>query len=320
MSTGDDVTVATGDGSVVTDDGDPTEDITITTDDVTIAAEGTIATDDVTSRPGSAASLVLTIVGLYLRRVGGWMSTATLVRLAEEVGSPAPSTRTAIARLKKRNVVVAARRDGVPGYAVHPGAIRMLQRGDRRIFTPRSMAIDDPWCLISFSLPEQQRAVRHQLRRRLLWIGCGIVAPALWICPDYLADEVEEILHELGIRHHATLFRSELPRVAGRIEDAVARWWDLAAIAAAHHDFIAAVRTRLPDRPPSAAEAFLIYVTGIDVWRTIPYIDPGLPPSLLPPDWPGRRSVELFTTLSDRLAEPAWQHVRDIVSTFTRLR
>lgn len=304
--------------AVISEAGDPEAD-----DGIGDAADGAdagdtiIATDDVTSRPGSAASLVLTIVGLYLRRAGGWMATAALVRLAEEVGSAPPLTRTAIARLKKRAVIVGVRRDGVPGYAVHPGAVRMLQRGDRRIFTPRSMSIDDPWCLISFSLPEQQRAVRHQLRRRLHWIGCGIVAPGLWICPDYLADEVEEILHELNIRRHATLFRTELPRVAGRIEDAVAQWWDLAAIESAHRDFIAAMSTRLPDRQPSAAEAFRIYVAGIDVWRTIPYIDPGLPPQLLPADWPGRHSVELFTVLSDRLAEPAWQYVCDTLARTT---
>jgi phenylacetic acid degradation operon negative regulatory protein len=271
----------------------------------------TVATDDVTSRPGSAASLVLTIVGLYLRRVGGWMPTAALVRLAEQVGSSEALTRTAIARLKKRAVVVADRRDGVAGYAVHPGAVRMLQSGDRRIFTPRAMTIADPWCLISFSLPEQQRSVRHQLRRRLQWIGCGTVAPALWICPDYLADEVEEILDDLDIRPYATLFRSELPRVAGRIEDAVARWWDLAAIAAAHRDFLTAMRAVRLDRPTSAAEAFRAYVIGIDAWRTIPYLDPGLPPALLPTDWPGRDSVELFTVLSDRFADPAWRHVGD---------
>jgi phenylacetic acid degradation operon negative regulatory protein len=274
----------------------------------------TVAADDLSSRPGSAASLVLTIVGLYLRRAGGWIATAALIRLAEEVGSPAPLTRTAIARLKKRAVLAAVRRDGVAGYGLQPGAVRMLERGDRRIFAPRNMAADGAWCLVSFSLPEPQRQVRHQLRRRLSWIGCGIVAPALWICPDFLADEVEEILVDLGIRHHATLFRTELPRVDGRIEDAIAQWWDLPAIDALHRDFVKTMSGLLPDRVRSPAAAFRAYVAGIDAWRTIPYLDPGLPLSLLPVDWPGRESAEVFGILSDRLAEPAWQHVRATLS------
>lgn len=273
-----------------------------------------VATDDVTSRPGSAASLVLTIAGLYLRRLGGWVSTAAMVRLAEQVGCPDPLTRTAIARLKKRAVLVAARREGAPGYGIDPGAVRMLERGDRRIFAPRNMAVDDPWCLISFTLPEEQRHVRHQLRRRLQWIGCGTVAPGLWICPDFLAGEVEEILGDLEIRPHATLFRTELPRVAGRVEDAIARWWDLPAIDALHRSFIQTMRALPPATRPSGVDAFRAYVTGIDAWRIIPYLDPGLPPALLPADWPGRESARLFGVLSDRFAEPAWAHVRAVAS------
>jgi phenylacetic acid degradation operon negative regulatory protein len=272
----------------------------------------TVAADDFSSRPGSATSLVLTIVGLYLRRVGGWISTAGLVRLADEVGSPGPLTRTAIARLKKRGILAGSRRDGVAGYAVRQEAVRILERGDRRIFAPRNMVADGSWCLISFSLPEDRRQVRHQLRRRLSWIGCGIVAPALWICPDYLSDEVEEILRDLGIRNAATVFRTELPRVDGPIEEAIAQWWDLPAIDALHRDFIKTIDGLLP-ASPSSAEAFRAYVTGIDAWRIIPYLDPGLPLSLLPTDWPGRESNALFAELSDLLAEPAWQHVRQVV-------
>jgi phenylacetic acid degradation operon negative regulatory protein len=272
----------------------------------------TVPADDFSSRPGSATSLVLTIVGLYLRRVGGWIPTAGLVRLADEAGSPGPLTRTAIARLKKRGILAASRRDGVAGYAVRQEAVRMLERGDRRIFAPRNMAADDPWCLISFSVPEDQRQVRHQLRRRLSWIGCGIVAPALWICPDFLSEEVEEILLDLGIRHAATLFRTELPRVDGPIEAAIAQWFDLPAIDALHRDFIKTMDGLLP-AAPSSANAFRAYVTGIDAWRVIPYLDPGLPLSLLPADWPGRESNALFARLSDRLAEPAWRHVQAVV-------
>ena len=269
-----------------------------------------VATDDFSSRPGSATSLVLTVVGLYLRRVGGWISTAGLVSLADEVGAPGPLTRTAIARLKKRGILAGTRRDGVAGYALRPEAVRMLERGDRRIFAPRNMPADGAWCLISFSLPEEQRQVRHQLRRRLSWIGCGTVAPALWICPDFLSDEVEEILHELGIRGSAVVFRTERPRVDGRIEDAIAQWWDLPAIDALHRDFIKIMDGLLRASPSSA---FRSYVIGIDAWRVIPYLDPGLPLALLPADWPGRESAALFTELSDRLARPAWQHVRSVV-------
>ena len=32
-------------------------------------------------------------------------------------------------------------------------------------------------------------------------------------------------------------------------------------------------------------------------WRRLPYLDPGLPLDVLPPDWNGSRAAELFTDL-----------------------
>ncbi|MFB2600430.1 PaaX family transcriptional regulator C-terminal domain-containing protein [Herbiconiux sp. P17] len=267
--------------------------------------------DDLESRPGSTSSLLRTVIGLSLRRLGGWIPSAHLVALMEHLDVPPPRTRTTVARLKQKGLLLTEARDGTSGYRLNPDATGMLEKGDRRIFAARSMKPGDPWCLISFSLPEKQRQLRHQLRRRLTGIGCGTVSPALWICPDFLADEVEDIFDELGIRASATLFRTERPRVAGELRDAVAEWWNLDAIAELHHQAIAGLAALLegPAEPHAAvsreagADAFARYIRGVDVWRPLPYLDPGLPPDLLPADWPGARSTALFAELTGRYAE-----------------
>ncbi|MCS5718744.1 regulator [Herbiconiux sp. CPCC 205763] len=269
--------------------------------------------DDLESRPGSTASLLRTVIGLYLRRLGGWLSSADLVALLEHLDVPAGRTRTTVARLKQKGLLLTEARDGRSGYAVNPEAVGMLAKGDRRIFAARSMQPGDPWCLISFSLPEEQRQLRHQLRKRLQGIGCGTVSAALWICPDFLADEVEDIFGELGIRASATLFRTDRPRVAGELRDAVAEWWDLGAIERLHLEAIAGLSALLEptdetvdssgSTEASGAEAFARYIRGVDVWRPLPYLDPGLPADLLPADWPGARSTALFAELTARYAE-----------------
>lgn len=270
----------------------------------------TLPPDDPSPRSGSTTSLVMTVVGLYMRRLDGWMATSDLVALAGELDVTAAMTRTALTRLKKRGILASERRHGVAGYGVAPLATPILERGDRRIFTVRTMRADDPWCLISFSLPEAQRWARGQLRRRLTWIGCGMVAPALWIGPDTLRDEVEEILADLQIRRHATLFSSSRPSVEGPLPDAVARWWDLDRLAALHREFVARVGA-FPERPVvDDAEAFRRYLLGIDAWRVIPYLDPGLPAELLPDGWPGHDSFVRFQALSEALADRAWRHVQ----------
>ncbi|MFJ6532614.1 PaaX family transcriptional regulator C-terminal domain-containing protein [Microbacterium sp. NPDC091662] len=258
--------------------------------------------DDIDARPGSTASLLRTFVGVFLRPLGGWISAADLVALAGDLGIEAAQARTGVARLKQKGLLLAAR-EGQIGYRLNPAATGMLERGDRRIFEMREMTDADTWCLVSFSIPESARSIRHQLRRRLQWIGAGVVSPALWICPGHLQDEVRQILDELGARRWATLFQASAPIPAGTLIDAAAQWWDVEALRAEHLAFQASLAT-LPDEP------FAAYVQLIDRWRVLPYTDPGLPPSMLPADWPGRRSFDEFARRSAELAAPAWAHVR----------
>jgi len=260
--------------------------------------------DDIDARPGSTTSLLRTLIGLYLRPLGGTISSGALVGLAEDLGIPAARARTAITRLKKHGLLLAAS----GGYALNPSAVPMLERGDRRIFAVRTMRAGDEWMLVSATIPETRRDLRHQLRRRLQFLGAGAVSAGLWILPGHLDAEVEELLDELGARGFATLFRTSDPRPAQPLVQAVTAWWDLEALRAEHEQFLASV-TGLDLSTPFAA-----YVRLIDSWRVLPYIDPGLPPELLPADWPGVRSMETFAELSALLAEPAGEHVRSVAS------
>ncbi|WP_188755824.1 PaaX family transcriptional regulator [Microbacterium album] len=271
--------------------------------------------DDLDSRPGSTTSLLRSIIGIYLRELGGWISVGDLLTLMEALDVPAPRARTAIARLKKKELLLPEPRDRVAGYRLSDDAVPMLVRGDRRIYHPRSMQSDSLWCLVSFSIPEEDRHLRHQLRRRLHWIGCGTVSPALWIAPAYLLDEVEDILVDLDVRDRATVFVAQRPRVAGALEDAVRQWWDLDAIRAHHDAFLEQHGSHGSGSGVSSREAFAIYIRSIDTWRVIPYIDPGLPRELLPEDWPGERSSDLLQRLRDRFSGPATDYVSVVTGT-----
>jgi len=277
--------------------------------------------DDFDSRPGSATSLIRTVLGAYrhelgctdrarplalrgdaplpppgLTRPGGWLAIAELVELCQALGIAADATRIAVTRLKKRGVLEPMARGG---YRLTTQAEAMYARGDRRIFGFRQMSDTDPWRLISFTIPESQRAGRHQLRRRLGWIGCGNVAPGLWIAPEHLAAEVGDIVAALGLSEYVTTFQCTTIAAPDAPAEAAARWWDLDGIAARHREFLAHHHTT-PPRAPTPSEAFTEFVPLLDEWRIIPYIDPGLPPAMLPPDWPGAPSVRLFAAARDR--------------------
>ncbi|GAA1701352.1 PaaX family transcriptional regulator C-terminal domain-containing protein [Microbacterium sediminicola] len=269
--------------------------------------------DDIDSRPGSTTSLLRSVIGIYLRELDEWIAVADLLQLMDALDVPAPRARTAIARVKKKGLLRPEARGGVAGYRLAPEARVMLSRGDRRIYHPRHMDAASPWCLVSFSIPEDNRSLRHQLRRRLLWIGCGTVSPALWIAPAYLLDEVEDILSELGVRERATVFVADEPRVAGSLALAVTGWWDLDEIRAHHDEFLAGHSAAVIEDAATSREAFATYIRGIDAWRIIPYVDPGLPPQLLPADWPGEASTTLLLELRARFSGPATDYVSEVV-------
>ncbi|GAB2688349.1 PaaX family transcriptional regulator [Thalassiella azotivora] len=269
------------------------------------------------------SSLARTLVGLWWRELGGWVPTSAAVTLLRDAGVAAPSARTSLSRLRTRGLLAAERRDGVAGYRLVDEAHPMLARGDRRIYGYRPMAPGDPYMLVVFSVPEAQRSLRHRLRTHLTWLGCGSVAPGTWIGPGHLVEETLQVLGEVELAEYVTVFRADPPVVAGTLADAVARWWELDVIAGHHAAFLAvahplderwhATADGPADGPTgSDAQAYADHLRVVDAWRSIPYLDPGLPADLLPPDWPGAEGVRVFASLSARLRDRAARHVHEV--------
>ena len=60
-------------------------------------------------------------------------------------------------------------------------------------------------------------------------------------------------------------------------------------------------------------QAFQIYVPMLTQWRRLPYSDPGLPLSLLPPGWNGVTAEALFEKLNTTLSAPAREHALTVI-------
>ncbi|MEU0943191.1 PaaX family transcriptional regulator C-terminal domain-containing protein [Streptomyces canus] len=251
-------------------------------------------------------SLIVTLYGAYGRFMPGPVPVAELIRLLAAVGVDAPSVRSSVSRLKRRGLLLPARTDrGAAGYELSPDARQLLDDGDRRIYavTPPE---DEGWVLAVFSVPESERQKRHVLRSRLAGLGFGTAAPGVWIAPARLYEEARHTLQRLRLDPYVDFFRGEHLGFAATVE-AVARWWDLAAIAKEHESFLdrhAGVLRDWEDRadtPPE--EAYRDYLLALDSWRHLPYADPGLPAPLLPEGWPGERAAAVFRGLHERLRD-----------------
>ncbi|MFB8347826.1 PaaX family transcriptional regulator [Streptomyces niveus] len=264
-------------------------------------------------------SLIVTLYGAYGRTPDGApLAVAELVRLLGALGVDAPSVRSSVSRLKRRGLLIAERTpEGAAGYALSADARQLLDDGDRRIYDRPAPRLSDGWVLAVFSVPEAERHKRHLLRSRLARLGFGTAAPGVWIAPGHLHEETRHALERLRLDPYVDLFRGEHLGFAATAE-AVGRWWDLDGIAALHREFLAAHEpvlrwweTRSPaPASVSAEDAYRDYLLALDSWRQLPYADPGLPVELLPADWPGGRSAEVFTALHTQLRDIGAEFVR----------
>jgi phenylacetic acid degradation operon negative regulatory protein len=260
--------------------------------------------------------LIVTVYGLYARSAEGWLPVAGLVRLLGELGIGPQAVRSSISRLKRRDTLRGVRLDGRAGYALSPSMREVLREGDRRIFEHPPARLADGWVQVVFTVPEAQRAKRHELRSRLARLAFAPVAPGVWVAPAALADEVCGALRRQGLGAFVDVFRGDHLGCAP-LAERVREWWDLPALEARYAEFLAAhqpLARRVSRRPLSGGEAFSAHVRVLTEWRRLRYLDPGLPVELLPARWQGDSALELFARLHAVLGPPAAAHARTVLS------
>lgn len=253
---------------------------------------------------------------MYAREVGGWLPISGLITLLADLGVDEAAVRSAVSRLKRHGLLVAATVDGTAGYAISEQGRAILDEGDVRIFERVRAQISDGWLLAVFSVPESERHRRHTLRTHLAWLGFGSVSPGVWIAPAHLRAETREVLEREALAPYVDLFRAE--HVAfGDLRSAVRSWWDLGALQQTYDEFLGAygpVRTRWRRRRTTDPRAaFADYATALTAWRRLPFLDPGLPPELLPTNWHGTRAAALFADLKSRLEGQAHEHLARVL-------
>jgi phenylacetic acid degradation operon negative regulatory protein len=289
--------------------------------------------------PGPVAQrpprLLLTLLGDYWWQRTESLPSAAIVGLLAEFGVSDSAARAALSRLTRNGLLVTSRSGRRTFVRLSRRAADVLDDGGRRIFsfgaTPAPW--DGMWSLVAFSIPEEHRAARDELRKELRWLGFAPLYDGLWVCPRDHAGDVMARLKDLGIST-ATAFRATaLPAVtaAGADEagspdgalvtaDIPARAWDLSGLRDRYQEFTefaGLLRDQTVAGEITTADALVARTRVMNEWRAFPAMDPDLPYELLPPAWPRAAARDLFITCYDLLGPLAARRVRQIIARYS---
>ncbi len=256
-------------------------------------------------RTRKPAQLLLAFFGdMVMDRHDGPVPAPLLLDVLDGADVAPPTTRATLNRMAHRGMLSRVRKGRGIGYALTDSGVEVLREAGVRVNRPRPFdAQGKGWTLVTFSVPEGQRDLRHRLRATLTWAGFAPLRDGLWVAPGNI---------DLGAALHP--LQNELPRGSltaflaheqdgFEMGESVGAAWELDSIRDLHLDFAREwAEPALPDGPTPALTARTALVAD---WLALLRADPGLPREYLGDSWPADDSTAIFRARRKELATPS---------------
>lgn len=257
----------------------------------------------------AARSLLLTVLGEYLlpHSAGVWQET--LVAALTSLGFTPQAARQALSRSTRGGWLATERRGRRARVTLTPRTAELLRSGAARIYSfGEPWGWDGRWLIVVLRVPEESRAVRHQLRSRLAWTGFGSLGGGVWLTPHVEREtELAAAIAEEPAAE-ARSFVAEFGTI-GSPEQLVADAWELDRV---RRQYVQFIEDFAPVRALTPEACFRQQTLLVHAWRKFPFLDPDLPAELLPADWPRQRAHELFVACHRRWRLQAGEYFRSL--------
>lgn len=241
--------------------------------------------------PHRPQSLLLGFLGGFVQgRETPPLPAVVLLDLLGELGVTEAAARATLKRMTHRGLLERSQVGRTARYQLTALSEGVLSRAGRRVDSPTPFEHSEgSWTLLSYSMPESLRDLRHRVRSRLAWAGFGGLRDGLWIAPGTV--DVAEVFAEAGLEDATGLadWFAAQPLPGTDVDGLVHRAWDVPAVLAAHQLFLQAWAAP-PEDLSELGRATLL----IADWLRLLGTDPGLPARHLGPDWPAARSTDLY--------------------------
>lgn len=243
--------------------------------------------------------------------------SAALVQLLGDFDITPAGARSAMRRLAARGLLTVERSGRTTAYGIPPRTVEVIVEHTYRMLTFGSSppAWDGMWTVVAFSVPEEDRGLRSELRSRLRVLKFAALYDGVWASPHDLSAAALAVLEELGIATATVLRSSEAGRASG--VSGLREAFDLTEHAREYRRFAdryEPLLERVNAGRVGPAEALRTRTElGAD-WRRFQETDPDLPAELLPADWERDRAREVFAQIYERLGPVAELRFQQVVA------
>jgi phenylacetic acid degradation operon negative regulatory protein len=261
--------------------------------------------------PGSARSLLLTVLGELVLPAGRPVWTSSLLHVLTGVGVEEQTARQAIARGAAAGWIVGERHGREVRWEITPAGRQLISDGARRVYSlSAAPEWDGRWLILLITIPQSLRTVRKKLYGALSWAGFGNPTPGVWLTPHpERAAEARRVVADLGLRESTLSFTGSSTDVGLSDAEIVQRAWDLDGLVEMYDELL---RTYDGARPEPGDPVLLTHVELVSQWQRFPFVDPQLPEALLP-DWIGRRAAAMFQQLRTEWYDDAHARWKEVV-------
>lgn len=242
-------------------------------------------------------SLVITVFGDAIVPRGGRVPLSVLQEIMGRLRIEPGALRTALSRLAADGWVERERRGRNSFFRLDERGRHAFDLATRRIYAAGQPEWNGAWT-VAIAPPGTGAAGAE-----LAGAGFVRVASGVYLRPRTLGEiPVEDTLSDMLVIHGSSAEHPEMLR----------NLWPSAEVAEAYRSFMDAYRplaARLERGwVPSPVDAIAARTLLIHDWRRIVLRDPGLPPALLPADWPGEKARAVTAAAYARLTgrSEAW--------------
>lgn len=263
-------------------------------------------------------SLMFTLYGDYIHYFGGEIWIGSLIKLMNNFGISESSVRGATLRMVQQGLLTVRKIGNNSYYSLSEIGKRRIEDGVKRVYSTESKKWDGYWRIVTYSIPEEKRNIRNQIRKELIWTGFGLISNSILVSPNSVEKQVLEMIRTYDLEDNIIFFTSSSV-LSHDNHGLMEKGWDFKQIDEEYKQFIEKYTKKYEDLKEDIwkerltdEESFIERAALVHEYRKFLFKDPGFPNELLPSNWSGTKARDLFWNIHQLISAQAVRYFESV--------